>query len=141
MKNVILSSNGWFVMAIGLAFAGACSAQPMIALMNSERRVSAIELSKVVDWKPGDGGPCPLTRDKAVEIAKAEVAKKGRPPFADEEIRVHLHEGFINDKAERRLVPENACLWYYTIEMGSVQPKVARIHITMSGAIMEGSEL
>lgn len=136
--NVFVKNIFRIVVTIGVCFTGHVVAQPMISLSNLGQKASALELSKVVDWKPGDTKPCPLTRDKAVEIAKAEVARQGKGPFADEVIKVRLEEGFINDEAERKLVPENACLWYYTIRMGSILPKVATVRISMSGSVMEG---
>lgn len=135
---VFVKSIPRIVVAISVALSVPAVAQPMISLSNLGQKASAIELSKVVDWKPGDTKPCPLTRDKAVEIAKAEVAKQGMGPFPDEEIKVRMDKGFINDEGQRKLVPDNACLWYYTIRMGSVLPKVATVRISMSGSIMEG---
>lgn len=75
-------------------------------------------LAKLKDWKPGEGVPVPVTRDRAVELAKEAARLDGRTEFKDLEMSIQLMEAllFDEDTGEAIRVKRGTCLWYYLID-------------------------
>jgi hypothetical protein len=74
-------------------------------------------LAKLKDWKPGEGVPVPVTRDRAVELAKEAARLDGRTEFKEIEMSVELMEArlFDEDTGEKIRVRRGTCLWHYMI--------------------------
>ncbi|HVJ45091.1 MAG TPA: hypothetical protein VM511_01820 [Luteolibacter sp.] len=74
-------------------------------------------LAKLKGWKPGEGVPVPVTRDRAVELAKEAARLDGRTEFKELETSVQLTEAmlFDEDTGEEIRVRKGTCLWYYMI--------------------------
>ena len=96
------------------------------------------ELEKIPVWKPTLGQPAPLTRVKAVEIAKTAAISQGLAVPDDPRIQVILTTIHSNYNPETKTRPIRGCVWFYAAEFIDAkvdQPGKNTFVVTMSGAL------
>jgi hypothetical protein len=99
--------------------------------------VSREELEKIPVWNPADGKPAPLTRNRALEIARQAAAAQGI--ILSDEIRfsvtlLHMHSSYVELLKGQ---PVSGCLWYYVVDFFAKTdlPGEATFVVSMSGAV------
>ncbi|MEK7951966.1 hypothetical protein WKV53_15730 [Luteolibacter sp. Y139] len=96
-------------------------------------RVERPEYVKVPEWEPMPGSEVPLSRDKAVEIAKQATAASGVGEKA--RMIVSLEATNRYEKEILKRLPQDGCRWFYVVEFREEGKKSIFCVVTMSGAV------